>query len=1387
MAHVFPVGQPINDAERLAIATLRDGLPDDYVLIHNFEIDYQNQVFEVDLAIMAPHALYIVDVKGTRGRIDVVGGKWLPDGRAPFPSPLAKVRHHSKVIKDLVVRFGDKRGYDMGAMFTDAAVILTAPDAQLVDTSERDSLRTVRLADAAAYFQDRSGLPHWVNGDMKGLYRLASEAFQSVLQVPPQRSLRFGSWLVDDHLGSGPDFEEYRGHNEMASGGRSARLRVYRLDNYLPTEERTRQRSQLMNGFQMLERLPPHPAVLPAREFFETLDSDAFVLVTEDPAGRALTLHLRRPDLPLTFDQKVRVAKDVLDGLAHAHANSVVHRAVTPDRILVTPDGTSQILGFEYARMESEERREHTLALGLLEDVEKPYLAPEVLDNPSSATAKSDVFSAGIVLFELFTGELPWRDVTELQQRAGVFAVKPSELRADLPLWLDEWLQHLCRIDPAERPTAQVALSELDSHLKQAVTPDSTHTTTEAVLIGEPNYMDLPANFRLSEKFRVLGRLGKPGSFGAVYAVVDTFGDVKRAIKLLRPDRSAQLERLKTEYKTLLNLPEHPRVVRVYGAEQFPNKILSLVFEFVDGHDVGALLENDGRLSASDVLVLGRQVADGLRHMHAHKVFHCDIKPRNLMWSSNGVKIIDFNVAVQADVIEEDHLGGTRRYLPPNADTADLSAEALADRDVFALGVTLYEALSGVYPWDPSRTPAAGRPPRPLTELSGLTDLDEEFSNVLMKAIHPQRSHRFPSAEAFYQALNKVRETRKRALPAPVRVVSPADSWPKGIPDNLLQPESPNTNPFVTHLSTLYSQSRRSNSGTRGLSEYGNLTYADTALDRDLLPAVRDGHYRLVIVTGNAGDGKTAFLQQFEASALRDGAGITPLHNGFRVEWNGRSFLANLDGSQDQEGQLNDAVLLEFFAPYRDGAAPISESHTRLIAINEGRLMDFLTTHQEAFSKLRLVVEEGLRTGLPQGDTAVVNLNLRSVVAQVPHANPTEGEQLSTLSIFDQQLMALTNPVLWSACESCDLKQQCYALHNAKTFSDATNGSRVRERLRTLYTLVHLRGRLHITLRDLRSALAYTLTSGRDCEEIHDLYVEANIHAYLQGFYFNAWMGEEGNADRLLKELSALDVARLNEPQLDRSLDFHLDQTHRLFTFDGRSNYDAQVFQKLFASLPRLAGNHSEQLRERFQKHRMYVSSMRRKLFFERRDQRWGDMVPFRSGKQLLELLQADPTQLNQAKDGLLRALNRSEGIINPAMMKGQLALQVREVERGAIRSYRLFPAERMTLRAQDSADRAKFVEHTPTGLTLDYREEDHSAQLVINLDTLEMLERLNVGYVPSVEEREGRYLSLLAFKNVLASRPYEEVLLAVTDEELYRLTRKEGGGLTLRPATMES
>jgi serine/threonine protein kinase len=168
-------------------------------------------------------------------------------------------------------------------------------------------------------------------------------------------------------------------------------------------------------------------------------------------------------------------------------------------------------------------------------------------------------------------------------------------------------------------------------------------------------------------------------------------------MKLVLRDRVSTVDRLKKEYKTLLQIPDHPNVVKVIDADFIPGGPPFIVFEFIDGFDVGEMIENNA-LTREDALELGRHVACGLEHLHEHGVFHCDIKPRNLLWTGRGTKIIDFNVSVAAK--DEEHRGGgSRRYLPPDLDLDAIpSASDLADRDLYALGLTLYEAVTGRYP-----------------------------------------------------------------------------------------------------------------------------------------------------------------------------------------------------------------------------------------------------------------------------------------------------------------------------------------------------------------------------------------------------------------------------------------------------------------------------------------------------------------------------------------------------------------------------------------------------------------------------------------------------------------------------------------------------------------
>lgn len=1379
MAKVIAIGQPVNDAERIAISRLRDHLPDSFTVLHNFRIDRQGESFEIDIALLAPHALYVIDVKGTRGLIDVHGPKWYPEGRSPFPSPLAKLQSHAKAIKGIVTASHPGR-QELDYIHVAAAILLTAPDAHLVDPADIDARGVVKLKDAERYFKDTTQVPAGRNKAISGLHSLISHALH-LKAKPTTGRPKYGHWQVLERLGASKTYTESRAQNVFAGG--TARVRLYTADPYQPEQQRKAEMHRIANAYKALSALPMHANIVAARDFFEAEDDQAYVLVLDDAAGQSLTVHMARPQLALTVDQKWRVAKDLLAALAHAHRHGVIHRNLTPAALIVGPDGMTRVTDFDYARPSAD--RSATIAGDIVDLVDVAYVAPEAYREPGAATAASDIFSVGLILYELLTSEKPFNGNPQtVFDTNGRFPTPASQIEPGLTAAADAWLQSLCAFEADKRPNAEQALAALVEVLAPAPPPSAT--ATPAPPVGSPNPepsladidpRNLPQGFQLTRKFLVERKLGQ-GTFGVVYKVIDTLGDVARVVKLVVSDRHSPLDRLKREYGHLVKVPDHPNVVKVLDADVLPwgqgEQIPYMVFEYVEGSDVAEMIQQR-LLAPEDALELGKQVVDGLVHLHSHGFHHCDIKPRNLLWTTKGAKIIDFNVSVRADD-REARGGGSRRYLPPDFDPESVPQNGeRADRDLYALGLTLYEAVTGRYPWSASEPPLNQPVPDPR-ELSGFDDLVPELVDVIMRTVAPKRSDRWHSAQDLKQALANVHQARRAVVRATLPLSAVAAAAATGAA--ALTPAAPNTNPFVAHLLSLYSQSARSNAGTRGMDAWGETVYVATDLDRKLLPAVLAGEFRLVLITGNAGDGKTAFLQHLEREVERQGGKVNrSLPNGSAMQLGQRRYLINYDGSQDEGSKGNDDVLREFMGPFSGvSAATWAPGEVRLIAINEGRLVDFLASYEAEFPALKQLVQTGLATGDASGGVAVVNLNLRSVVA------PSDKG-----SILERTIKRMTDPAHWLACEQCDLKDSCYALHNARSFQDETAGPRLVERLQTLYTMTHLRGKLHITMRDLRSALSFMLISNRDCAGIHALYGQSDRNAIVRSFYFNSWLGGgRPTADRLISLLAEVDVGRQEDPRFDRGLDFVQPDDRMLFRFERRANFDFKVLQALFEDLPRGAGVGTIKIRANC--HREYVAMTRRKQFFERRDGTWERMLPYRSAKRMVDIVRA-----HEPLDGLipqlLNAINRGEGLQRPERLGDNLALQLRHVENGTVRSYRLFPSRQFSIQVEDFAAQARFMEHLPTGLRLRFRPEGKQAMasdLVLNLDVFEMLTRLNEGYRPSVEEMQGYYLSLAVFKNSLNAQPYREILLTTTGHDFYRVARRDDGLIEMQLAKHE-
>ena len=1310
---------------------VRDHGPAHWVVLHNFDLRlHGNRKYEIDLLVVTEYAVTLIDVKGTRGRIEVMGGRWYPAHREPFWSPVEKLRGHAKALKGNLAQRG------LGRVFVDALVVMPFSDVRLIDRSSGPDADAQHVVIGLDDLVPELSRPERVRPPfLRDIRQYATKIVTDIAGIAERRTgpLRFGHWEVIESLGETDEVTEYRARNADAPGASAVLLRVYHADPYQPADLRAAERIALANAYNMLLRLPSDPCVVACRDFFPNEDESQYVLVLEDVRAGALLPHLTDPQLALSMDAKLRVIKDILHGLAHAHANKVLHRALSPTTVLVTQSGGGMLTGFDFAR--PEDPRSNSVIARLAEVLDPAYLAPECQNRPELMSRASDVYAAGVTAFHLLTGELPFASSADQYQRASALPPGPM-IAVGLPRQLVDLLQRMCAQALEQRPTAAQAEESLAAaSLAQPI----------RMPLPRMDYRSLPENYQLTRKYTVQRKIGG-GTFGVVYQVYDNLADAERAIKIVDRDRDSNVARLEQEYRTLLALPSHPNVVRVESADYLDGQdVPYLVFEYLDGKDVSGLVK-ERALGPADTVRLGIEVATGLAFLHANGVFHCDVKPSNLLWTDQGAKIIDFNVAVRTSS-SMSRAGGSPRYAPPDASYAGPpSAADLIDRDVYGLGVTLYEVLTGKYPFSSRPTLGEVAPdPRMTPESSELSDALVE---TLLRAIAPLRGDRFGSAEEFLSALQAIGEVHRRPVPPPVTLSMPT-------------PAASNVNPFVDHLQTLYSQSPVSNAGTRGTDAYG--TYVVTALDSHLIPDVLAGRYRLVIITGNAGDGKTAFLDRLTTAALERGAQPgQPRINGMDLRLpDGRTLRTNNDGSQDEGDRANDDVLLEFFAPFADGAT-VDPLQTRLIAINTGRLVDFLTEHAAHFSALTPLVHAGL-AGQPASDViAVVNLNQRSLVA---------GRE----PVFDRVLAELTSERYWAACAGCELVRTCYAPHNARTFAHPSAGPKVTRRLRELYQLVHLRGQLHITLRDLRSALAFMLTSGRDCAQIHELYRTGSAPQILSSFYFNSWLGEPVTADRLLRQFRDLDVAAVPQPALDRRLAaIGPAAGQSMMTIDRRGGYDLELLAAAFTRLGQ-DGNPAMPDAE-------YLAAARRRFYFESvDDQRAQAALPFRSAERFLGLL-TRPADLAAELPGLVTAINRGEGLPDAGLVGGNLALAIRDVPGGNIREYRLFPPSALILTAA-SASANPYVESEPEYLELTAEGPGgHRARLRIRLDLFELLQHQREGYLPSVAELQGRYLDLVIFKNELSAAPYQEVILTADGKTAHRISREPGGRLVMTP-----
>lgn len=270
---------------------------------------------------------------------------------------------------------------------------------------------------------------------------------------------------------------------------------------------------------------------------------------------------------------------------------------------------------------------------------------------------------------------------------------------------------------------------------------------------------------------RVLGR----GGMGVVLEAIDESLDMTVALKLMDPMLSQDKNfkrRFQAEAKALARL-QSVNIVRVLALRECEYG-LYIVMEYVDGGTVADKIVNFGKLSWEEGSPVIKQLLKALGHAHQNGVIHLDIKPRNIMVTRSGmVKVTDFGLAkLQQDAqsTTQTFNAGTIAYMSPEQIRGRNKVDARSD--IYSIGVTIYEMLSGRTPYDKTsafydlqKAILKGNPP----SLSDFTDgLTAEIIDVVMKAIHKSPSRRFQSAEEMLEAIERFEKKAQKETSAPL-------------------------------------------------------------------------------------------------------------------------------------------------------------------------------------------------------------------------------------------------------------------------------------------------------------------------------------------------------------------------------------------------------------------------------------------------------------------------------------------------------------------------------------------------------------------------------------------------------------------------------------------
>ncbi|MEV5570220.1 BREX system serine/threonine kinase PglW [Spirillospora sp. NPDC052269] len=786
--------------ERRGLEDIRERLPDadGWRAWSNFTFTANTgHVRQVDLLVVTPSGVHMVELKDWHGRVISENGTWVqatPSGRlVSHGNPLHLVTQKARELAGLLAQNGERVWVGAGVCFTDSSldVRLSQGDQQGVHVIDElvQMLRRPPKDDHRRITEPRS------QAIRAALGRIGIRRSEAEFKVGPYRLERHA-------FDTGPTWADYLGqHSELHE---IARVRIYLSERGADASLRRSVENAARREAAVLQRFR-HPGVVHLKQYDPSGHSAGPALIFDyHPDTLRLDEYLARYGDKLGIADRMALVRQLAETIRSAHASRVHHRALAARSVHVVPrsrrsgdpsrDGDArwlspmlQISDWQIATQRTGSAGSSRFAPTKLSaihisDGSDAYLAPELTALQPDAVAL-DVYGLGVLTYLLATGKPPGASQAEVLARLDEGeGLRPSAIIDGLSSDIDELVQAATASSPERRLASADEFLELlgsaEDALNATVAADSDAGSAPA---SEKDPLEAVPGDVLADRWEVRRRLGT-GSTSRAFLVRDLRPPPKgrelAVLKIALSDARAAI--LIREAEVMGRLRADSRVIRLIEPEPLAiGGRTVLAMEYVGdervgddqsglpsrhrGETVARELRERGRLQIDQLEAYGDYLFGAIDFLEGEGVWHRDIKPDNIAIRirpnrTRELVLIDFSLAGYP--VQETN-AGTEGFLDPFIGGLTRSVyDAHAER--YAVAVTLHQMASRELPkWGDGKVPpqqlAPDEWPVPVVEADAFDPaIRDALVEFFRKALHRDAAQRFPELKPMRDAWKKI-------------------------------------------------------------------------------------------------------------------------------------------------------------------------------------------------------------------------------------------------------------------------------------------------------------------------------------------------------------------------------------------------------------------------------------------------------------------------------------------------------------------------------------------------------------------------------------------------------------------------------------------------------